>query len=127
MLRALCLLAALLVATHAAPEGETPPFDKEELEKLLRKEHSQRVSNIYDSEKGIQCAPPRPPMTFFRPRFFFGHLTERGRPLAGTLGTSRIRSCARALMASAQRMSCRSLFSPGGRWCPVSCIARSAF
>ena len=54
MLRALCLLAALLVASHAAPEGETPPFDKEELEKLLRKEHSQRVSNIYDSEKGIQ-------------------------------------------------------------------------
>ena len=59
MLRALCLLAALLVGVHAA--DETPPFDKEELETLLRKEHSQRVSNIYDSEKGIQCASPHTP------------------------------------------------------------------
>ena len=70
VLRAL-LLAALVVGSSGAPEAETPPFDKEELEALLRKEHSQRVSNIYDSEKGIQCAPPHSPVTFFRPRFFF--------------------------------------------------------
>ena len=52
MLRALCLLAALLVGVHAA--DETPPFDKEELETLLRKEHSQRVSNIFDSSTNTQ-------------------------------------------------------------------------
>ena len=53
VLRAL-LLAALVVGSSGAPEAETPPFDKDNLEALLRKEHSQRVSNIYDSEKGIQ-------------------------------------------------------------------------
>jgi len=34
--------------------GAATPFDKEGLEALLRKEHSQRVSNIYDSEHSIQ-------------------------------------------------------------------------
>ena len=47
----LCALIAL-----GACEGTPPPFNKAELEELLRKEHSQRISNIYDQENGIQCA-----------------------------------------------------------------------
>ena len=53
--RLLLLLTTLLSAAYA--EEEKAPFNKDELEQLLKKEHSQRVSNIYDSEAGIQCAP----------------------------------------------------------------------
>ena len=45
----LCFLAAVVCTV-----AETPPFNKEELEELLRKEHSTRISNIYDQENGIQ-------------------------------------------------------------------------
>ena len=53
------LLSALLlsVAVHAFDATEAdkaPSFNKAELEELLRKEHSQRISNIYDSENDIQ-------------------------------------------------------------------------
>ena len=51
--RSLLLSAIALLVMQAAGE-ETPPFNKEELEALLKKEHSQRVSNVYDSENGIQ-------------------------------------------------------------------------
>ena len=34
--------------------AEESPFNKEELEKLLRAEHSQRISNIYDSANSMQ-------------------------------------------------------------------------
>ena len=53
-LSALMLRVLLLVALVMGSLAEEPPFDKEELEVLLKKEGSQRVSNIYDSEKGIQ-------------------------------------------------------------------------
>ena len=62
--RLLLLLTTLLSAAYA--EEEKAPFNKDELEQLLKKEHSQRVSNIYDSEKGIQCAsPPAQQVTSF--------------------------------------------------------------
>ena len=54
---AIRLLLALLVALAHAEES-VHAFNKEELEKLLKEEHSQRVSNIYDNEAGIQCALP---------------------------------------------------------------------
>lgn len=44
----------LLLALAALGAAEDPPFDKEELEAILRKEHSQRISNVYDSANGIQ-------------------------------------------------------------------------
>jgi hypothetical protein len=53
MRRSLVLSAIALLVMQVAGE-ETPPFNKEELEALLKKEHSQRVSNVYDSENGIQ-------------------------------------------------------------------------
>ena len=52
----LLLLALLVALAHA--EESAHAFNKEELEKLLKEEHSQRVSNIYDNEAGIQCALP---------------------------------------------------------------------
>lgn len=62
MRRATQLLAlALLAALSRADDSLEPkplPFQKEELEKLLKSEHSTRISNIYDSEAGIQCAAP---------------------------------------------------------------------
>ena len=42
----------MLAPSRTRAEGAT--FNKEELEKLLRKEHSQRISNIYDSANGVQ-------------------------------------------------------------------------
>ena len=51
----LFLVIALFAAARA---DDAPPFNKEELEALLKKEHSQKISNIYDSQNGIQCAPP---------------------------------------------------------------------
>ena len=51
------LLAFVAAAALVAAEDKAP-FNKDELEALLRKEHSQKVSNIYDSENGIQCAAP---------------------------------------------------------------------
>jgi len=52
LLRACVVFVA--AALCAAEEAPATPFDKEGLEALLRKEHSQRVSNIYDSEHSIQ-------------------------------------------------------------------------
>jgi len=48
------LLLVLVACAVLAVEPGAPPFNKDELETLLRKEHSQRISNIYDSENGIQ-------------------------------------------------------------------------
>lgn len=61
MLRAL-IVCSLLLACSAfeAADPEKPPFNKEELEEILRKDHSDRISNIYDSANDIQCAR-RPP------------------------------------------------------------------
>ena len=57
MRSALAALIALVATTAAA---ETPDFDvstsfdKAELEKLLKAEHSQTISNVYDKENSIQ-------------------------------------------------------------------------
>ena len=48
------ILGISLLLGFAGAEEDKAPFNKEELEKLLRAEHSQRISNIYDNEAGIQ-------------------------------------------------------------------------
>ena len=48
----LSLLA--LLSTFAAAQDGAPKFDKDALEEVLRKDHSQKVSNIYDGENDIQ-------------------------------------------------------------------------
>ena len=53
-LSALMLRVLLLVALVVGSLAETPAFDKEEIEAQLKKEGSQKVSNIYYSDKGIQ-------------------------------------------------------------------------
>ena len=64
MLRSL-IVCSLLLACSAfeAADPEKPPFNKEELEEILRKDHSDRISNIYDSENKIQCALIAAPLT----------------------------------------------------------------
>ena len=61
--RALCLLVLLCSALRGASfetadeaDAKPPSFNKQELEDLLKKEHSDKVSNIYDSDNDIQCA-----------------------------------------------------------------------
>ena len=106
MLRSL-IVCSLLLACSAfeAADPEKPPFNKEELEEILRKDHSDRISNIYDSANDIQCArrPPGHRTSSCNPS-----TTERrvASPLAGTRGTWIIRCSAPAWMASAQRRSC---------------------
>ena len=54
---ALLVASAVLLCASRASEVDSPPgakFNKAELEAILKKEHSDRVSNIYDSENGIQ-------------------------------------------------------------------------
>ena len=41
-------------ASEPDPEVPGAKFNKEELEEILRKEHSDRISNIYDSQNDIQ-------------------------------------------------------------------------
>ena len=41
-------------ASEPDPEVPGAKFNKDELEEILRKEHSDRISNIYDSENDIQ-------------------------------------------------------------------------
>ena len=68
MLRSL-IVCSLLLACSAfeAADPEKPPFNKEELEEILRKDHSDRISNIYDSANDIQCARrPRHLLAFIR-------------------------------------------------------------
>ena len=48
------VFALVLVASIVGVAADEPPFDKAELEKLLRAEHSQTISNVYDKENGIQ-------------------------------------------------------------------------
>lgn len=50
----LALCVALLSGLTLA--DQPPPFNKAELEAVLREEHSHRISNIFDGEKGIQYA-----------------------------------------------------------------------
>mmetsp|Transcript_12527 Transcript_12527/g.25463 ORF Transcript_12527/g.25463 Transcript_12527/m.25463 type:complete len:83 (-) Transcript_12527:323-571(-) len=54
----LLVASALLVCAGRASgaESEVPgaKFNKAELEAILKKEHSDRISNIFDSENGIQ-------------------------------------------------------------------------
>ena len=54
-----CRAAASFSPPHARPSSLFFPrvaarFDKEALEAVLRKDHSQRVSNVYDNENKIQ-------------------------------------------------------------------------
>eukprot|EP00308_Calcidiscus_leptoporus_P006492 CAMPEP_0119364732 /NCGR_PEP_ID=MMETSP1334-20130426/11649_1 /TAXON_ID=127549 /ORGANISM="Calcidiscus leptoporus, Strain RCC1130" /LENGTH=94 /DNA_ID=CAMNT_0007380517 /DNA_START=55 /DNA_END=340 /DNA_ORIENTATION=- len=52
---AMLAIATLGCAAAFDAGGLKPPsFDKAELEALLRKEHSDRISNIYDSANSIQ-------------------------------------------------------------------------
>lgn len=115
-------------------EAQVPgaKFNKDELEAILKKEHSDRVSNIYDSENGIQrrrlsnkcpgtLQPVRPlvaakgPPTSPRaaPLSLRGHGRAElsgGRPsLAGTRGTWTTRSSVPVWTASAPRKSCRTV------------------
>lgn len=54
----LYVASALLFCACRASEVESDvpgaKFNKDELEAILKKEHSDRVSNIFDSENGIQ-------------------------------------------------------------------------
>ena len=53
----LLVASAFLLCASRATEVDSAPgakFNKAELEAILKKEHSDRVSNIYDSENGIQ-------------------------------------------------------------------------
>ena len=58
LFRLVAALAALTIACafEAADPEPGAAFNKEELEKILRAEHSTKISNVYDSENGIQCA-----------------------------------------------------------------------
>ena len=60
LLRLVVAAAALTFACafEAADPEPGAAFNKEELEKILRAEHSTKISNVYDSENGIQCAAP---------------------------------------------------------------------
>lgn len=54
-MRVTCVVAALAALVMvAADEAKPPPFNKEELEGILRKEHSTRISNVYDKETETQ-------------------------------------------------------------------------
>ena len=46
----------MLALAISAEEEKPPPFNKAELEEMLKKEHSQKIANIYDSETSTQCA-----------------------------------------------------------------------
>ena len=61
LLRLVMAAAALSFACafEAADPEPGAAFNKEELEKILRAEHSTKISNVYDSENGIQCAASR--------------------------------------------------------------------
>ena len=79
------LLAALAVGVCTAGDADAPPFNKDELEGILKKEHSQKVSNVYDSQNDIQCADSRStnifvlvahtpaPLTIFSPQVHLEH------------------------------------------------------
>ena len=51
-----CLILFTLAALCAATDSPDGPFDKAGLEALLRKDHSQKISNIYDPDSKTQCA-----------------------------------------------------------------------
>ena len=51
------VLAVALLAALAAASEDAPAFNKEELEKILKAEHSQKVSNVFDAQNNIQCVP----------------------------------------------------------------------
>lgn len=57
MLRRIACLLFCAVTLLTASDSETPAFNKEELEDILRKEHSQKISNVFDAANSIQCAP----------------------------------------------------------------------
>ena len=52
-MRALVAVLLLVLPLIAVAE-DAPPFNKDELEQVLRKEHSQKISNVYDSATGTQ-------------------------------------------------------------------------
>ena len=136
---ALLVASAFLLCASRATEVDSAPgakFNKAELEAILKKEHSDRVSNIYDSENGIQrrrlpnkcpgTQQPRAAARLQRPaRIAQGCRAEPGRrahafascaelsggrpSLVGTRGTWRTRSSVPAWTASAPRKSCRAV------------------
>ena len=59
----LYILGMLVLASSA--ESDAPPFNKAELEAMLKAEHSQKIANIYDSATSTQCAANRkcPPIS----------------------------------------------------------------
>ena len=78
LLRLVVAAAALTFAGafEAADPEPGAAFNKEELEKILRAEHSTKISNVYDSENGIQCAASHRACLRTRRR----RLTHRSRP-----------------------------------------------
>ncbi|KOO23363.1 hypothetical protein Ctob_001018 [Chrysochromulina tobinii] len=52
MLTSVAVLVATLVNSSVAEQD--PQFKKEELEALLRAEHSQKISNVYDPHEKVQ-------------------------------------------------------------------------
>ena len=99
------VLAVALLAALAAASEDAPAFNKEELEKILKAEHSQKVSNVFDAQNNIQCVPaPNLVHEIFQRRSL---LTTLCATVAGTRGISRIRSCAPVSTACAPRMSSR--------------------
>ena len=62
-------VAVALLAALAAASEDAPAFNKEELEKILKAEHSQKVSNVFDAQNNIQCVPT--PQILFT-KFFSG-------------------------------------------------------
>ena len=99
------VIVALLLAAAAAFETETSKpgaFNKEELEAILKKDHSDRVSNIFDSDNNIQCVR----RTHKLPVLLHAACEMLCvRPRAGTLGMLRCRSSALAWTAGARRKS----------------------
>ena len=102
MLRALRLLVAALAAVSAAepgfssqPEGGTQPyFNKDDMEALLKKEHSQRISNVYDSKNGVQCVPRHssarlPPHIFLSTSLFLSQVHVEHREAGALPGRRR--------------------------------------
>lgn len=51
---ALTALFGTLLVYIGMATAEGASFNKDELEELLKKEHSQKISNVYDPDTGVQ-------------------------------------------------------------------------
>ena len=53
------VLAAMALAIASGEDAWMDVFDKEGLEKVMKEEHGQKISNIFDTAANIQYAPRR--------------------------------------------------------------------